>query len=176
MWGSRHLHPCDLVRILNAVLIIGRSSRHRHHLAVCIWVQQGVGRLGGGAHLGLQGRGLPTSLFNNQSHKGLWNSSDPHSAAGPPSVTPTKIPAPVRLSEPNEGTSGDISPHSSNWVWWLEPGLVIFNWGPSFWKETVRGSCLSICCLQVQSGTAVGNPQELTPFSTLLHCHSELSD
>lgn len=110
-------------------------------------------------------------LFNNYTRKGLRSTSDPHFVARPPSVTPTKIPVPVGLSEKAEGTSGAISHHSSNWVWWLEPGLVIFNWGPSSWKDTTCRSCLRICGLQVQSETAVGDFQGLTLISSPLHCH-----
>lgn len=114
-------------------------------------------------------------LFNSWTRKGLQSSSDPHFVAGSPSLTPTKIPVPVGLSEKAEGTSGAISRYPSNWVWWLEPGLVTFNWGSSFWKETACRSCLGICGLQVQSEIAVGDFQGLTGIPSLLHCHPRLS-
>lgn len=113
--------------------------------------------------------GLPTSVFSNWIQKGFVSLSHSPFVARPIPVTPTRTPVPTHLSEKNECASGTSALVTSNWVWRLETGLIIFNWAHRSRRKhrlILCRSCLDIR-LQVQSEIALWDFQEITLFSTL---------
>lgn len=111
-------------------------------------------------------------LFNSWTRKGLQSSSDPHFVAGPPSLTPTKIPVPVGLSEKAEGTSGTISRHSSNWSGgWSQASLLLIGDHRSGRKRHADHAWVFVACkfkVKLQLETSKDS-QEFPVFSIVTH-------